>query len=309
MLDFGADFDSKNTSGLTPVFMAAACNSEEAVLTILQRGASHDVCGSGNVSLLHVCAENGMMSAVEAILQADAAKGGGSCTLLLTDDGNLPIHYAAMSQNKAMVELLRPMSGPSVSHMTVEDILEDGKVRLQRWEANSMKDTSSSSSGNASTAVPVQGADAPLSPVEPITPPASEEAMAKAELLKIRGNELFQSKDYAGAVQQYTEAILLHGNSHILWSNRSAALLGLGDARAALRDAEVCRGLQSDWPRGCYRLASALLALGRYEDAAVAALEGCKLDPQSKELRQLMNTAIEKGKEQYKKSVSNSVGS
>lgn len=37
--------------------------------------------------------------------------------------------------------------------------------------------------------------------------------------------------------------------------------------------AQVCRRLKPDWPKACYRMAVARLALGRFEDAALAAWE------------------------------------
>ncbi|CAM9696902.1 unnamed protein product, partial [Laminaria digitata] len=36
---------------------------------------------------------------------------------------------------------------------------------------------------------------------------------------------------------------------------------------------QVCRRLKPDWPKACYRMAVARLALGRHEDAALAAWE------------------------------------
>lgn len=36
---------------------------------------------------------------------------------------------------------------------------------------------------------------------------------------------------------------------------------------------QVCRRLKPDWQKACYRMAVARLALGRYEDAALAAWE------------------------------------
>ena len=123
----------------------------------------------------------------------------------------------------------------------------------------------------------------------------------------------------------------------------------------ALLDAEMCRSLRPDWPKGCYRLGAARMACGlyvppplsapllsfptlfianlflflprtltnrrslysrysryvplcpttnnphRYEDAAVAAFEGIKLDNNNADLKRLTKEAVAKGKEQFQK--------
>ena len=60
------------------------------------------------------------------------------------------------------------------------------------------------------------------------------------------------------------------GMAHILYSNRSACHAILGNAEAALKDAEVCVDLHPDWPRGHARCGVALLKLGRLEEALQA---------------------------------------
>ena len=87
----------------------------------------------------------------------------------------------------------------------------------------------------------------------------------------------------------------------MLWSNSSARFLALGDHWLALRDAEVCRRLAPTWAKGCYRLAVARLELGLFEDAAVAAFEGCKLDEGNKELKALLQRAVELGREEHQR--------
>ncbi len=69
----------------------------------------------------------------------------------------------------------------------------------------------------------------------------------------------------------------------------------------ALLDAEVCRFLKPDWPKGCYRLGQARMACGLYEDAAVAAFEGMKLDNNNAELKKLTQEAVKRGKGEHQK--------
>ena len=99
----------------------------------------------------------------------------------------------------------------------------------------------------------------------------------------------------------YTDAIKLQGDNAVLWSNRSATYLALKLPKDALVDAEVCRGLKPKWDKACLRLAKARIALGMFEDAAVAAFEGLKLDNNNKTLKALTNEAVKLGKEAHQK--------
>ncbi|CAN0463564.1 unnamed protein product [Ectocarpus sp. 8 AP-2014] len=72
--------------------------------------------------------------------------------------------------------------------------------------------------------------------------------------------------------------------------------MSMKDYEKALVDAEVCRRLKPDWPKACYRMAVARLALGRFEDAALAAWEGVQLDNDNAQLKSLLQTCVEKGR-------------
>ena len=55
--------------------------------------------------------------------------------------------------------------------------------------------------------------------------PAAHDAEAEANRLKADGNTAFKRKDYASAIDAYSQAIALTPDSHLLYSNRSAAYL------------------------------------------------------------------------------------
>ena len=55
-----------------------------------------------------------------------------------------------------------------------------------------------------------------------------------------------------------------------------------------------------------YRVAVARMALERYEDAAVAAFEGCKLDDSNVELKNLLKEAVARGREKHQADVKRS---
>ena len=66
-------------------------------------------------------------------------------------------------------------------------------------------------------------------------------------------------------------------------------------------DIEVCRRLAPTWPKGCYRLGTARMACGLFEDAAVAAFEGIKLDNNNEDLKALTKEAVRRGKVEHQK--------
>lgn len=76
-------------------------------------------------------------------------------------------------------------------------------------------------------------------------------AASKALFLdKVRqSNTACQSGDYATAVSLYTDALQLDPSNHILYSNRSAALVKMGQFAQALQDAIRARELNSKWPK------------------------------------------------------------
>lgn len=62
-------------------------------------------------------------------------------------------------------------------------------------------------------------------------------------------------------------------------SNRSAALLELGDFLGALVDAETVISIRRQWPKGHFRKARALVELGQIEEAKDAISLGLQFEP------------------------------
>ena len=311
------DINARSSSGLPAIFLAAAAFSDECVSALVEAGADLGFIVTGNLTLLHMCAENGLISSVARILEAPADVGR-ECAKIPTVDGNVPCHLAAMAELRQIVELLLPFTpwevlpresisdavvslspgelftsalippGSSLNSL-VDSIIADGKIRLQQWEAKY-------NPPHLPTSTPVA---APVHPdIVPVTDP---EIIAKADTLKVVGNGHFSRGEFQEAVEAYNQACSLQPDNHVLWSNSSAAKLSAGDLEGAVRDAEICRRLNPKWPKGCYRLASARLALGLYEDAAVAAFEGTKLDENNSELKQILKEAVRLGRLEYEK--------
>ena len=133
--------------------------------------------------------------------------------------------------------------------------------------------------------------------LEAVTAAANEDDIVLATQYKDKGNAHYKNKEFKEAIEQYTLAIQLQGDNATLWSNRSASYLSVRDPHNAILDAEICRSLRPDWIKGCFRLAQSRMALGQYEDAALAAFEGLKIDNLNKDLRKLTTDAVAKGKE------------
>jgi len=275
------------SSGLPAVLLAAVAGNDKSVSIFVEAGADIGHIVSGNLTLLHICAENGLLESVREIIQTET---GLNCCKIATNDGNLPIHLAAMSGHRAIVEILIPFSSISSN---IDEIMIDGQARMRLWEENNGShgnETASSAPGGASDRV-----------LESIEPASTPEGLQKSEKWKDIGNKYYIEKEYHKAIDAYTEAIKFNGSNKMLWSNRSACFLVVGAAKDALLDAEVCRRLDAAWAKACYRLASARLALGMFEDAAVAAFEGCKIEADNQELKKLLNKCVELGRQDHQR--------
>ena len=64
-----------------------------------------------------------------------------------------------------------------------------------------------------------------------------------------QSNEACQRGDFEAAVHLYSEALQADPQNCILYSNRSAALLKMGQHQVALEDAEKACELNPKWPK------------------------------------------------------------
>lgn len=122
---------------------------------------------------------------------------------------------------------------------------------------------------------------------------------AAVGMAREEGNRFFKAKQYAQALEMYTQAIAGVPSSEssllgALLSNRSACHLQLGRHADALNDARCCAELRPDWAKAYYRLGNALAAGDRLGDAVAAFRRGAALDPDSADMRRrLGDTAAE----------------
>ncbi|XP_016519152.1 tetratricopeptide repeat protein 28 isoform X1 [Poecilia formosa] len=142
---------------------------------------------------------------------------------------------------------------------------------------------SSSSSRSSSPGIPSAQVGKRLDRISGSGGPA---ALSKAEFLERvrRSNQACQQGEFVLAVRLYTEALTADPQNCILYSNRSAAYLRLGQHAKALDDAIKARLINPKWPKAYFRQGVALQYLGRHADALAAFASGLAQDPKSLQL-------------------------
>lgn len=106
------------------------------------------------------------------------------------------------------------------------------------------------------------------------------------EEIKQKGNQAFKEKNFAFAIEQYSNALELDPQNYTLYSNRSASYAAMGKYNEALSDAREVVRLNPDWARGHSRLGTALHGLKDYQAAADAYRRSLELDPNNNEIRE-----------------------
>ena len=74
---------------------------------------------------------------------------------------------------------------------------------------------------------------------------------------KEQGNEAFKQKDYANAINFYSQALQTSPTDHTIIGNRAAAYHNLGKYTEAEADADKCIEIKPDWSKGYQRKAMA----------------------------------------------------
>ena len=97
--------------------------------------------------------------------------------------------------------------------------------------------------------------------------------------LRERANKAFKSKDYAKAIELYTE-ILEKGKEeeYVILSNRAAAFLARNQKDEAERDARRAIEIEKSYLKGYYRLSKTLEAKNKINESIDVALDGIATD-------------------------------
>jgi tetratricopeptide (TPR) repeat protein len=109
---------------------------------------------------------------------------------------------------------------------------------------------------------------------------------------KRKGTEAFKAQRYQEAILCYTKAIDIDPMSDVagaLYSNRAAALAGLGNHEGALMDCDRCIRVEPAWLKGHYRKGTSLEALGRLDEAQAAYESALQAEPSNTDVRKKLN--------------------
>jgi tetratricopeptide (TPR) repeat protein len=264
----------------------------------------------GNNTLLHLLAKSNLKAALETLIEKlNSVHCDFSYYLLYKNDNGLtPLEVAAKEKNEECVRILMAAStDESVSDSEVTEYIKGYHLNFKKSSEVHLESKPTSESEpllnlpkpcNELEVKAQQSALAMLSS-NPIV--VSKMDAKAAVVLKDKGNQHFAKKEWESAYNFYTQAIKLNPQEAAFYSNRSSCLVNLSRPQEALEDAVVARNLRPDWSKACYRLAVARMALGYYQEAAMACWEGLQLDPKSKELKSLLQKCVVQGRESFRK--------
>jgi small glutamine-rich tetratricopeptide repeat-containing protein alpha len=128
-----------------------------------------------------------------------------------------------------------------------------------------------------------------------------------AEEKKNEGNACISSKNYAGAVKAYTEAIEISPegpSTHIYFTNRAAGHCYLKNYREAINDCKSAIALNSSYVKAYSRLGLANFFLEDYEQAISAYSVCVELEPENNASKESLRQAQAKLDEKQNKEVS-----
>ncbi|KFY31923.1 hypothetical protein V493_00681 [Pseudogymnoascus sp. VKM F-4281 (FW-2241)] len=132
-------------------------------------------------------------------------------------------------------------SGPSTESQSL----------LQVYSVYENLRSKTAASSSASAAAPAPSKAAP-----------TDDEKKQAETLKSRGNSAMATKDYASAIDLYTQALALVPGNPIFLSNRAAAYSASKDHESARADAEASVAADPKYTKAWSRLGLARFALG-----------------------------------------------
>eukprot|EP00270_Netrium_digitus_P003641 TRINITY_DN14307_c0_g1_i1.p1 TRINITY_DN14307_c0_g1~~TRINITY_DN14307_c0_g1_i1.p1 ORF type:complete len:642 (+),score=208.09 TRINITY_DN14307_c0_g1_i1:218-2143(+) len=303
LLEMGANPNIANEDGVTALLTAAASGETDIVELLVKAGADVNASSAGGgVRPLMVAANEGNLRMLNILLAAGADPD------QTDDEGARPIQAAASQGFREIVEVLLPVTTPDPTMVaelggwTVDALMEQSEhpSSLQKSELPIIPSLQSEELPYAAWQMPVgeksEGKKLEGAAGGGATDRVKEEAAAAA---KARGELAFKDKDFATALDAYTQAIDLDPGNGTLLSNRSLCWIRLGQPEHALADAQAARKLNPDWPKVYYREGSALRLLQRYEEAASAFFEGLQKDPENKELVAAFRETVEAGKQAH----------
>nr|XP_043632115.1 putative ankyrin repeat protein RF_0381 [Erigeron canadensis] len=279
LLEHKADPNIETDDGITPLLSTVAAGSLPCLELLVEAGAKVNII-AGGATPLHIAADIGNSELIMCLLKAGADPN------MTDEDGQKPVQVAAARGNRNAVEILLPLSShvETVKDWTVEGIIKHMQSEVgKRQESEGNTRDVKSRSDNTIPAIKM--------------PEVTSEAKKKAAEAKAIADDAFRRKEYAMAIDSYTQAIDFDPSDAALFSNRSLCWLRLGQANQALVDAQSCKELRPKWVKAWYREGSALREMKKFEDAANAFYEGVTLEPENMELVKAFRETVEAGRQ------------
>ncbi|CAM8987042.1 unnamed protein product [Rhodiola kirilowii] len=277
LLEHHANPNAETDDNITPLISAVAAGSLACVELLIEAGANVNVI-AGGATPLHIAADSGNLEIINCLVKAGADPN------IADEEGEMPIHVAAGRANRAVVQVLLPLTRPVDK---IPDWTVDGILRYMKSEISEMQKSVSNREAED---------DSPVAKVSKEVLQVTPEAKAKAADAKSRGDDAFKRKDYTVAVDAYTQALDFNPFDAAVLSNRSLCWIRLGQSEQALADAKACRELRPDWPKAFYREGAALRLMERFEEAATCFFEGVQLAPENMELAASFRETVEAGR-------------
>lgn len=300
--DHGADVNTLNGGNISPLILAAASGNDAHAKILVEFGADRGFILGGNMNIFHVSADLNLVRTLTELLKADGSDPDAmketisKCLEMRNERGETPLDLAAIGGHKDCIKLISGMTDDNEIEAFMTKSQEEWKQKKkEEEEKRKVEEANKTDDQQIGDLTPQQAAAKILEKKSSI----SEESKTKGAELKAKGNQHFAKKECEEAVKFYSEAIEHNPADETYYSNRSACYMSLKKYDEALYDAIVVRTLKPEWIKGCYRVAVALLALERFEDAAVSAFEGMSMEQDNQELKSLFQKCIKKGRKEH----------
>lgn len=289
-----ANLETQNSQGVTPLLLALVAGNDKHGRYLVEQGASFmDKTLPGKVTPVHICADLNLVKTLTAMIEKLTPEEVNKAFESTTDGGDTPLDVACGQKHLECVIILSSENDESKA----QQLIDNYKPKEKKTTTASVP-FSGKESGEKENQNEVERLAHEIATKASMTTVSADDKK-RALASKAEGNQSFLKKDYKQAVGSYSQAIAADPTDAAFYSNRSACYMNLNDPEKALQDAVICRLLRPEWSKGCFRMATARLALGRFEDAAVSAWEGLQLDEENDELKSLFNKCIKQGKKEH----------
>jgi ankyrin repeat protein len=291
--DFGLDVNIINNKGLSSLMTAAASGNDSHAKALVECRADRGFILNGNNTVFHIAADLNLIETLSALLkdcESDSFKATTeNCLALKNEKGETPLDMATIRGHIDCVKLLAGILDDEKAKAYIKSSQEVLKKKCEETIVESCDEDGTTELTPQQVAIKILKNK----------PTISEENKQIAAELKAKGNNYYAKGEWDSAVFLYSEAIEKNPIDETFYSNRSACYLALNKDNEALYDAIIARTLKPEWVKGCFRVSKALLALERFEDAAVSAFEGMSLDKDNQELKSLFQKCIKKGRKEH----------